>query len=743
MVQAPHDWPAPGAIDLAIHDLPHASSTTEWWYLNAHLTTVDGRSLSVFASFFRVIKGRDEDTKELLYGHSLTWALSDADAGRYVGESLVDRDAPRLGLEKLDRGEGASDPRLRAAIREILERGNVPYPDRMFAREPTVSTRRLELDFDGRTLTKGDDGRYRLKLYSDYFKAGCDLVFRPQKAPVRHGADGVVRGVDGGDMFYYFVPRCEVTGTVVLNGQDVAVAQGAGWYDHEFGGHREEGADGLSREDVAWNWCAVQLDDGRELTAYDMVDLAKDESLGQRALLIEADGARRELLELRFTPTRAWRSTRTFQDYPTAWRLEVPGLDLDVTLTAAFEDQEFITLISKPAFWEGRVAVAGTLGGRPVAGLGYVERSGFSSLDTLDDFFKAVSKTTRASVASLLPYEPTYEQVRDLVASEERDHYMDGIDLQQFVDTGVKPVREITDRGGKAWRSYAALACCDIVGGDSRDFVHWLAMPELMHVGSLIVDDVQDRSEVRRGGPTVHKIYGEPLAINAGSSCYFMGQHILQSSKVSDATKLRLYDLYFEALRAGHAGQAADLDGLDRFMPEAVKTGDAANLRLRVAAIHRLKTGAPAAALSRMGAVVGGGTDAQVEAVGRYFERVGLAFQIIDDVLNLRGFRGNLKDRGEDIAQGKVTMPIAEAFGRLEGEDRAWLWETVRSKPQDRATIEAVIAKLEACGAIDACEQEANDLVEQAWVELHPHVEDSIPKMMLRAFGWYVLKRHY
>src|SRR5690606_7973957 len=105
---------------------------------------------------------------------------------------------------------------------------------------------------------------------------------------------------------------------------------------------------------------------------------------------------------------------------------------------------------------------------------GYIERSGYLAFDDLENFFRAVGVEVRKSVANLLPFEPTYEQVRGLVASEARDHYMDGVDLAEFVKTGVTPVREITDRGGKGWRSYAALACCDVVGGDSREYVHWL-----------------------------------------------------------------------------------------------------------------------------------------------------------------------------------------------------------------------------------------------------------------------------
>src|SRR6202008_1335983 len=98
-----------------------------------------------------------------------------------------------------------------------------------------------------------------------------------------------------------------------------------------------------------------------------------------------------------------------------------------------------------------------------------------------------------------------------------------------------------------------------------------LGMPELMHVGSLIVDDVEDRSLVRRGGPACHVMYGEGIALNAGTAAYFLTQHFLDVDEIAAPTKLRLYNLYFEALRGGHAGQALDLAGLDGMAAEMVR----------------------------------------------------------------------------------------------------------------------------------------------------------------------------
>ena len=740
----PADWPTPGHLDLCVHDLPHASSTTEWWYVNTHLTTSEGLELSLFAAFFRVLVTHADGSSE--HAHSLAWALSEVKGQRYLAASLVEASAPRLGLEQVRRGQGSKDPRLNRAIIEVLERNQVPLPDRFLGGPVSVALDRLALDFAGHRFSRDEDGRYLLELGAGEGPQ-ARLTFTPQRAPVRHGDDGLVRGVHGEDMFYYYVPRCGVEGTVILEGAAHAVT-GSGWYDHEFGcppeGAERQKASALAASGiVAWNWVAAQLDDGSDLSVYELVHQETGRAAGRWAILSDAQGQRRAFEDFSLTTRSTWRSSRTFEAYPTAFHLELPGAQLSLEVEAAFADQELVTVLSKPAFWEGRCKVKGKREGRPVQGLAYVERSGFSDSDTLDVFFSHVGEAVRESVRRVAPLDLTLEHAAALVASPGREDLLDGVDLAQLSRTLIAPVREITDRGGKSWRSYAALACCDVVLGDSRRFAHWLAMPELMHVGSLIVDDVADKSAVRRGGPTAHLTYGEAVAMNAGTAAYFLGERLLERTLVPDELKLKLYDLYFEALRAGHAGQALDLDGLTAFVPEVLHTGDATLLERRVLAIHRFKTAAPASALARMGAVAGGGSPAQISAVGRYFEALGLAFQIVDDVLNLRGFEGDLKERGEDLSQGKVTLPVAKALGRLEELPRVALWKDLCARPTDPLLLRSLIARIEASGALEACLSQAAELIESSWRLLDEVTRPSLSKVMLRAFGWYVLERHY
>jgi hypothetical protein len=562
--------------------------------MNSHLKTVDGREFTVFASFFRMMLDYNEKEKKFNYGHSITWAIYDDKEKIYSPVSLIDKRAPEIGLKNLKAGKIVKDNLLRKAGIELLEKGVVPLPDKLLTGDPKVSLTSLHLDFDGNEFKKLEDGRYQLHLYDEEQKIGADFILDPQKPVTRHGDNGVVRGVGGEDMFYYFIPRCNVEGSVTIENKKLELAEASGWYDHEFGKKRELAEDDQVH-DVAWNWISTQLDNGCELTAYDLFDVDHElNSCGRWAIFIDENGNRQDFTDFELIPQNSWTSTRTFNDYPTKWKLKIHQLGLELDAEAPHDQQEFITIISKPAFWEGRVNVKGTMNGKEVAGPGFVERSGFEPRSTMGDILKTVGRETQKSIKNILPLTPDKEKLAWLVAHKDKAALLDGIDLEQYINAVVKPIRTIIDRGGKTWRSYSALACCDIVGGNSQPIAHWLSLPELLHVGSLIVDDVEDKSKVRRGGPTCHEIYGEAIAINAGCAAYFLGQICAYSDEVTIEQKVKIYNIYFEAQRAAHAGQALDINGLAYLMPEIVESGNGQLLEKRILTFHKLKTAVPA-----------------------------------------------------------------------------------------------------------------------------------------------------
>jgi geranylgeranyl pyrophosphate synthase/predicted secreted hydrolase len=746
----PVDWPEAGPIDLHVHDAPHASASLEWWYVNSHLRSISGREFAVFAAFFRQACGVDPVTRETRYAHSVSWAVSDLSRQRYYPKVAVDAAAPELGLAKLDAGAGKTDERSSRALREVLERGHVPGPTQIFRNAARVAVRSLELSYGDDHFHKTDAGTYRVELRDEASQIECKLTFRPQKPALRHGNDGVLHGVADERMFYYFIPRCEVSGALTLHGETEVVSEGSGWYDHEFGFIPEAARHERSsspREETSWRWVSVQLDNGVDVSVFVISRRGSGEVLDNWTIVSSPAGQRRVFTDAVLSVVQTWQSARSYIEYPTRLRLELRQAGLELEIDAAFADQEVLTVISDPGFWEGRVNVKGSLEGRPVTGRGWLECKGLRFAE-ISEFFDAVGKRVSARLSALLPLQPTARQLSELVVRSEgavpsAPRYVQGVPAEQLVRAIVQPIREISDRGGKGWRSYAALACIDVVGGDSRRFGHWLPMPELLHVGSLIIDDVEDASTVRRGAATCHLLHGQNRAINAGTAAYFLAEPPIWSDDLPPEAKLRIYRLYFDAMRAGHAGQALDLEGVYEQAERAVASGDTAPLEEHVLAIHRLKTAVPAGMMARVGAILGGGTERQIEALGCFFEAVGLAFQITDDVLNLRGFERGLKERGEDIRHGKVTLPIVKALARLPVERRTWLWQVLRSKPQDAAVVGETIELIEQVDALDSCSRLAREHVEEAWSRLDPLLEDSQIKLTFRAFSWFVLDRHY
>ncbi len=734
------DWPQAGEIDLHLHDLPHKSSTTEWWYLHAHLQTADQRSFSLFVSFFRRALRFNKKTQEYDYAHSVIWALSDLDNKKYYTVSLVDPDTPRIGISQ-SKKEKNNDPFISKATVEMLRKGIVPLPDEMLSKTPSIPWHMLDLVYDDQTFKKLDDGGYALNLLHKGHDISMSLVFNPLTKAIRHGDNGVMYNSATEDMFYYFFPKCTVTGDVRIKQENLKIADGSGWYDHEFGAISKEKA--KANKDIAWNWVAIQLDNNYQLTIYHF--FAEGKSDNAWLILIDPDGKRMSTHDFTFDhDATSWTSTRTFNTYPTRWRVRSNAFKIDLQLVAAFEGQEFVTIISRPAFWEGRLDVSGSINRTAVRGKAYVERHGFIKTEKLPEFLKAVSKATLQSVKKIVPLHPDREKLEELVSSKGNHHFLKNLDHSIYIKKLITPLREITDRGGKSWRSYATIACCDVVGGNSQNNIDWLALPELLHVGSLMVDDVQDRSRIRRGGPSAHLLHGPGIAINSGTAAYFLGQICIYSSPESDAKKLQIYTWYFEAMRAAHSGQALDIYGLEYMMADALKDDKVARLLPgRVIAIHRLKSAAPASYLAKIGALLGDGSMDQINALGNFFEALGISFQIIDDTLNLKGFKDHLKTKAEDLTAGKITYPVALAISLMPRRDKMKLWNIVQSKTKSIPQLTKAIALMDRYGAIEESEKIARKSLETAWKKLDPLLENNMVKINLRAFSWFVLERTY
>ena len=207
--------------------------------------------------------------------------------------------------------------------------------------------------------------------------------------------------------------------------------------------------------------------------------------------------------------------------------------------------------------------------------------------------------------------------------------------------------------GGKRIRPILCLQAAAAVSDRAPGALEAGCALEMIHTYSLIHDDLPalDNDDFRRGKPTNHKVFGEAMAILAGDALFTLAmQTLIRIGGLDPAARVALIEeLSFGGGTVGGmiGGQVADIEG-ERQPPTPAL----------LESIHRAKTGALLKASVRMGGICAGADMAQIEALSSYGEHVGLAFQIVDDILDVEESTEALgKTAGKDAAQGKITFP--------------------------------------------------------------------------------------
>lgn len=213
--------------------------------------------------------------------------------------------------------------------------------------------------------------------------------------------------------------------------------------------------------------------------------------------------------------------------------------------------------------------------------------------------------------------------------------------------------------GGKRIRPLLAIAAAEAVSDAPAGIESAACVLELIHTYSLIHDDLPalDNDDLRRGRPTCHKVFGDAMAILAGDALLTLAFEVLAKLDVDAQRRIALVlELATASGTVGGmiGGQVNDLEGEGKF--------PTAHL---LESIHRAKTGALLRASVRMGAIYAGACQEQLDALTRFGEHVGLAFQIVDDVLDVEQSSEALgKTAGKDAQQKKITFPAVYGIER-------------------------------------------------------------------------------
>ncbi len=230
-------------------------------------------------------------------------------------------------------------------------------------------------------------------------------------------------------------------------------------------------------------------------------------------------------------------------------------------------------------------------------------------------------------------------------------------------ETIHKAVRYSLFAGGKRIRPVLTLAAGDAVGGSREDVLPLACAVEMIHTYSLIHDDLpaMDDDDLRRGKPTSHKVFGEAIAILAGDALLTRAFHLMADVPHGwDAVRVRR-----RLDAAAILGEACGTTGLIGGQVEDLDSEGKAIVPAALERLHRAKTGALLSACVRGGAVLGGANEDELASLTRYAEAIGLAFQIVDDVLDATEGAEQLgKTAGKDSAAHKATYVSVHGLER-------------------------------------------------------------------------------
>jgi predicted secreted hydrolase len=315
----------------------HPDFQTEWWYYTGNLKSANGHRYGFELTFFRQAVSRDPaqtsnwDVKDIYITHL---ALSDLDGQKFYHTERMNRAGPGIA------GVSASGARI----------------------------------WNGNWQIQWEGADQKLQAIEKQFQ--LHLTLHPEKPPVIHGENGVSQKSEraGHASYYISLTRLAAMGKLELNGETLDVS-GLAWMDHEFFTHQ------LEADQVGWDWLSLQLEDNTELMLFRI--RRKDGSVdpfsagtfadaqGKSAHLRAADFILRPLAE-------NWTSPATHATYPIAWKIAIPNLGIDLEAHTSLAAQELAGKTSlAPTYWEGAITLAGHRGPMPLAGVGYLEMTGY------------------------------------------------------------------------------------------------------------------------------------------------------------------------------------------------------------------------------------------------------------------------------------------------------------------------------------------------------------------------------
>jgi octaprenyl-diphosphate synthase len=284
------------------------------------------------------------------------------------------------------------------------------------------------------------------------------------------------------------------------------------------------------------------------------------------------------------------------------------------------------------------------------------------------------------------------------------DHLADDLDAvnamirARMASEHAPRIPEVTahliDAGGKRLRPMLTLAAARMCGYDGPFHIHLAATVEFIHTATLLHDDVVDESHQRRGRPTANLLWDNQSSVLVGDYLFARSFQLMV-----ETGSLSVLDILANA-----AATIAEGEVLQLTAARNLETTEAIYLQ-----VVRGKTAALFSAATQVGGVIGGVDPAVEQALFDYGDALGIAFQIVDDLLDYRGTAAIGKNTGDDFREGKLTLPVIRAIAAADATERAFWARTIGKGRIEDGDLDQALRLLDHHGTLESTRQSAID----------------------------------
>jgi len=319
------------------------------------------------------------------------------------------------------------------------------------------------------------------------------------------------------------------------------------------------------------------------------------------------------------------------------------------------------------------------------------------------------------SASTVIHGKEVFDLLRDDLAALEGEFGRDTV-------SGVQAITEIGEYlrngGGKRIRPALLLLSAKLLGYRGQGAVRLGAVVEIIHTATLVHDDIIDEAKTRRGRPAANTQWGNSKCVLAGDWLY------MQAFKIAvQERNFRILDTLIELTQQMVEGELLQME----------KLGQLISLDEHFDLIFR-KTACLFSVCMRLGAILGGASPAQEAAVGQYGHDLGMAFQIVDDVLDLTASEDVLgKPVASDLREGKATMAVIHALERCTAEERSKIETVLRHGAFNGVTHAEVLEILRRYGSLEAASARAVDYADSARKAICTFPDSEIKRALLWA----------